>query len=449
MPGDADAAPAFALTPPEEQLLALIRDGRVDAEIAVRLAISNAEVKERIERLAAKLGVRDRAALRDGVADEALAAGAAPAPVRQRWRRVRIPAAVAMGIVIGAAVTAVALHDGGSSEADRARELIFQTAISNPVLRDRALQTALAGTAATPSPTHAPTPPAPTVVINGEPMVRLGQIIRTIEGEVTTSSQREAATVLTFKGLAIVSFNTGYIRPVSNGAAYGEAMVGSSLIAIYVYPGTQDTALAGVTDGEAAYSRGGGPPSLLVWATETRGVARNTTGLRSYHAVVDSSGVLFVSTEPIPTSLAIEQNTGESLDLSRAARVGVMPAMIDRSVQATVCLDAPVCYAYGVSDFAAPSDGTIRCSSGGQLEFDPEASGVRIIIGPSGVARNPGCPAVPLQVRAGDPVVAPGQYRLTAISVEGLPLSVALAGDGTLYAGDIRPKVGCPCFPFN
>ena len=39
------------LTEQEQRLLDLIRDGRVDAEIAVRLGISNVEAKERIEQL--------------------------------------------------------------------------------------------------------------------------------------------------------------------------------------------------------------------------------------------------------------------------------------------------------------------------------------------------------------------------------------------------------------
>ena len=44
MPGDAEPAVSPQLTPPEEQLLALIREGRVDAEIAVRLGITNRNV---------------------------------------------------------------------------------------------------------------------------------------------------------------------------------------------------------------------------------------------------------------------------------------------------------------------------------------------------------------------------------------------------------------------
>ena len=53
-----------SLAPSEEMMLRWIRDGLVDAEIAVRLGISNQEVKERISRLASRMGVRDRDGLR-------------------------------------------------------------------------------------------------------------------------------------------------------------------------------------------------------------------------------------------------------------------------------------------------------------------------------------------------------------------------------------------------
>lgn len=51
------------LSPSEEYLLALIRDGLRDAEIAVRLGITIGEVKERLQRLASRLMVDGRAGL--------------------------------------------------------------------------------------------------------------------------------------------------------------------------------------------------------------------------------------------------------------------------------------------------------------------------------------------------------------------------------------------------
>jgi DNA-binding NarL/FixJ family response regulator len=50
-----DDEPAIALSATEEHLLAYIRAGVVDAEIAALMGLSNGDVKARVERLAAKL----------------------------------------------------------------------------------------------------------------------------------------------------------------------------------------------------------------------------------------------------------------------------------------------------------------------------------------------------------------------------------------------------------
>ncbi len=61
-------------------VLALVREGRYDAEIAVRLGLSNEEVKRRIAAICTKLGMADRAALRGDVT-----AGFASTDDRDDW----------------------------------------------------------------------------------------------------------------------------------------------------------------------------------------------------------------------------------------------------------------------------------------------------------------------------------------------------------------------------
>lgn len=61
-------------------VLALVREGRYDAEIAVRLGLSNEEVKRRIAAICTKLGVADRASLRGDVT-----AGFASTDDRDDW----------------------------------------------------------------------------------------------------------------------------------------------------------------------------------------------------------------------------------------------------------------------------------------------------------------------------------------------------------------------------
>ncbi len=97
------------LTPGEQHVLALIREGRLDAEIAVRLGVSVGDVKDRIQRILRKLDLHERRDLLDPSAerrvpaheDEVIidATGGQPAPpARLAWPS--LPAKVAAGAVL-------------------------------------------------------------------------------------------------------------------------------------------------------------------------------------------------------------------------------------------------------------------------------------------------------------------------------------------------------------
>lgn len=60
MPAD-DFPPGLSIR--EQQVLSMVREGRVDGEIAVRLGLGAGEVKQTVAVLVSKLGVRDRAGL--------------------------------------------------------------------------------------------------------------------------------------------------------------------------------------------------------------------------------------------------------------------------------------------------------------------------------------------------------------------------------------------------
>ncbi|MGE5597156.1 MAG: hypothetical protein ACM3S1_14125, partial [Hyphomicrobiales bacterium] len=61
-PGNAD--PLAALTPGERRVFDYVREGVLDAEIAVRLGSTNAEVKHRIANILRALDLPDRAAIK-------------------------------------------------------------------------------------------------------------------------------------------------------------------------------------------------------------------------------------------------------------------------------------------------------------------------------------------------------------------------------------------------
>lgn len=101
------------LTPSERNLLNLIRDGRVDAEIAVRLGIENRQVKTRIEMLVARAGVTTRAELRDWVEPEDEEALVVPVEHDEttvvRHPRRSIPVAALVSVIAAFGGAAIAL----------------------------------------------------------------------------------------------------------------------------------------------------------------------------------------------------------------------------------------------------------------------------------------------------------------------------------------------------
>ena len=124
--GEAGEAGDLDLALPERILLAHLRAGLLDAEIAVRLGLSTGEVKARIERLAANVGVPDRAALRawDGrpPAPPPPFPGRDEAAPRRRRTMPRIATAVvAAGVVLAAVFASLLLgrEDGGGETSAR------------------------------------------------------------------------------------------------------------------------------------------------------------------------------------------------------------------------------------------------------------------------------------------------------------------------------------------
>lgn len=69
------SSPAL-LTPTDDRILAYIREGTTDAEIAVRMGMTIGDTKERIARLIRRLGAEDR----DGLRHEVVLRPAEPAP---------------------------------------------------------------------------------------------------------------------------------------------------------------------------------------------------------------------------------------------------------------------------------------------------------------------------------------------------------------------------------
>jgi DNA-binding CsgD family transcriptional regulator len=412
----------------EQTLLTLVREGRVDAEIAVRLGLSTGEVRGRIAALASKLGVEGKKALQHWEGALSTEPDAAPRP-RMSLRR----GAFAL-LIVGIASFGGGLWMGRftSSDGSHGDTVGASTAaiVSTPAV-------------ATPTPLSTRTPTTRT--IDGSPSVDLGRLLivpgHSLDG-VATVDERRAVVVVSLVGDGLVQFNSQYLRQVRNGSSvYAESIIGSVPIAIFVWQVDRDSGVIPVENGEAVYSRTESRIRLMVIVNETRGVAQDSRGLRQYHATVDNSGELFVSTEPIGGSEVIDQSTGASLDVSGAQVLGVVASRL----LSTSCDSMSRC-AVGVvgGAFPAPANGQVGCDSAGRFEFVDFASGTRFTFEGFNGYTVPSCPAEPKVLIANDPIVG-GYFIAHATDSHGHPLSLAVAEDGTMFAGAFAPTTGCPC----
>jgi DNA-binding CsgD family transcriptional regulator len=433
MPGDAEPAVSLELTPPEEQLLALIREGRVDAEIAVRLGITNRDVKERVERLVAKLGVRDRAELREETAETKLdpVPSAEPAPLLPSAPRWSLVAAVLVGLLIGVGLTWMAMRgSGGSSSVLPAGEEVFPSVtirLGSPL----------------PSPTATPR----STIIAGRTMLDLGPLFARPgnPGVVASSEAREDLLVVELAGPAVIrlSFPSVEWRRTGGGllALNLTAKVEGLDVALFFQAVDETEFLPGAQDSVGIYSKGSGRPQLVVWA---RGGPPGAT--RPLHLEASDLGNLLLSFAPISPHFAVLYDSGEALDLSRAERLGNVPIRPSSLPDKNECdRDTGICRVSVISSagpLLAPVSGVLACRADGVAEL--ATAEFVLTFEDTGAARGACSPVGRRNVPAGDYAGLPFGV-IAAYALDGSPLSAVAAEDGTLYVGVIHPKYGCPC----
>jgi len=412
------------LPPTDERILWMIRSGMVDAEIAARLNIPTAEVKQRIEQLARKYGVRER----EGLRTSTLSTPERGATQRSRaivFTRRFVPYAVA-GVLCAAIGAAVAI-------------------VCNLAPPDVTPATSSAG-----SPKQQPTSTPETVAIDGREWVAAGRIIAPFGGfqPVASTSQREEITVVTLLRESLIRpAESWYVSP-ANGDAFGGSAVGLPLVLTFIPWGA--SGLVVIEDGMVAYSRDGNPVQLMLTATE------RMAG-RSHPVLVVPDGSIFIDPRPSRADVPVDYNTGEALNLGLAVLVGNLgPAA--HGTATNWCDHEPACRAVLVipsaEELLAPSAGNIACPDGkfspGQvLTFENTPFNLhfqRIVMGVNGVAAGELRCLANGTVGSGAPMLDGGsRYRLDATDFAGTPVSVVVDGNGNVWAGEIKPRLGCPC----
>lgn len=178
---------------------------------------------------------------------------------------------------------------------------------------------------------------------------------------------------------------------------------------------------------------------------------------RPHPVALDAAGYLYAGPEPVPPSAVVNPATGEVLDLSRAETIGWLP--VEGSAAAwTDCEGHGLCSGHylpatGPLDqgrpLMAPADGELFCLPDGALLLRTEGLHLEFRRGGFQADAAPPDPCRPGPVAAGEPIGPVSSYRWVILAFQGGGgrISLALAPDGTLYAGAIFPTVDCPCLP--
>ena len=114
---------------------------------------------------------------------------------------------------------------------------------------------------------------------------------------------------------------------------------------------------------------------VVVLRIDGRGLA-GSIGQERYHALVQPDGHLYVAAQPFPQSAAIDEWTGERLDVSGATPFGMLqlPTSDGYPPWVAAACDAGNCVADWSGAYLAPRDGDVRClSSGNARNSNPAA----------------------------------------------------------------------------
>ncbi|MEO6044633.1 MAG: helix-turn-helix transcriptional regulator [Tepidiformaceae bacterium] len=394
------------VTPAESRVLELVQAGIPNAEIAVRLGVSINTVRYHVSNLLAKAGVEDRRQLARWTPKDG-------GPGRGAWAFV-----ASWKVVAAAAGTGLALFAGSAlllrgGEGDKPAITVADNA---------------------PLPTATPR----STVIAGRTMLDAGPLFLGPggAGAVRSSEARESLIVVQLALPAVPLASNSAIHWQGGGfvRVRGGVELGGVKASLEMRPANDDTAI--VLNGSINLEvRGlsGVPPSVIIWADD-------------HHADIGSDGHLYIEANTIAGEAAVAYDTGERLDVSRATKLGPLDSAWTLCVFEGLTPCFVIAYA-GKGPVLAPLAGVFRCRADGideltgtdfRLEFRHLSAGH-----PDLPCEPTGGP--PRNVQASDALFPSFHTLVTAFGADGKPVSLAVAGNGTLYAGDIPRRFGCPC----
>jgi hypothetical protein len=393
-----------------------VRAGMQPAEMAVRLGLPVADVRERVRRL--------------GVVDDPVSASGT-----HGRRRTRLPAIMASLVVAVATVVAIGWFVRDGSGASKAPATVA-AAVGN----SNTAATPTAGTAVHPT----ATPTALAVRRVGEfatPMYDLGVFLRTV----SNSTTRDAVFYSAMReGDELYQYSPAVAWESSGGGPH--AMTWIAKVAE-----TQITLNIEVTEGGFTWFRGTEQPTRDAYALSGTSSGQAALLLEAFETqtghpravTVDLDGHLLIGMTALRQDNPGQRSVGTAIDFSAAEAT----ALTDAVDYANTCQEGLCTATVAIAGpLRAPVGGTVSCVGGAVLIDTPS---FRLAIRQVGSRNSEPCELTQFEAAAGDKILygTPngGYYSFTGLTEPGSLIPTAVSEDGTLFIGKIVPTEGCPC----
>lgn len=293
------------------------------------------------------------------------------------------------------------------------------------------------------------TPPAPAAAPT---VANAGRVLLTPRGEAIGVDQRTAMTVLTVPdGTIIRSFDPRAWSEVFNGFALQlSGTSGEYPLRLWFTAANGVQLVADLAGGVRVRHFTGYTGPLVIIATADQ---YGPGDPRTVHA--DAGGAVTAELAPLPGSAAINAETGETLDIAQAHRLGMMTSGTGSTRCPVEPRDSPCVAYWSGSEFDAPFAGSVRCGPASSIDIEEPHSGYVLRV-ETGEASRRGLPcagvsgaaaARPASVIRGGFLLDGGLYAMRVFDPQGRQVALAITQDGAVYAGAIVPKASCPCRP--
>ena len=399
--------------PSDDLLLQMIREGKHDSEIAIRLGVTTGELRERKTDLRNRLGYERFETLTN----------ANTAPARGKTRRNIL---IALAGVVGA--------------------FLVLLVVANIVVSDAEEPTSTRAAGPTAAPTARPALKQPAILsIEGEAFDDAGPFLTVAE-----AAGAAIGSIENRPGLTVVALHgTGFIAPneFADWDVIGAGRttiriaseVGGRRVELRLTGDDQVTRLRRLADGlgpivEASSQLEGYKPTLRLRVFGDAG--------KQLQARLTNDGRLYISRNPMPSNWVVDRESGRLVDTAGAialATIVVGDGVVSASSFCTGLTSEPRC---GVSLLRSKGmftlvEGTLSCTGPTSLRF--EAEGIRLDMSRGIIVSNANpLSCDPQVVPVGTRIVPESDWEILATTLDGKLISAGVTNDGTLLAGQFR-----------